>query len=1043
MEKLYRVTGFVPFIVMIFLNAFVDLGHKIIIQNTVFKVYDGQTQIILTAIVNGLILLPFVMLYTPTGFLADRFRKPLIMRISAIVAVGLTLLITLSYYQGWFNFAFAMTFLLATQSAFYSPAKYGYIREIAGKDRLARANGAVQASTIVAILAGVFVFSILFENALAGVSYANESELIRAIGPIGWILVGCTLLELYTAYRLPTLDKPHAEPFDWGAYITGRYLKRNLTIIRVDATIWLSIIGLSLFWGVSQVVLATFPAFAKEHLDIINTVVIQGLLACSGIGIVIGSLLAGRISDKYIETGLIPVGALGMVITLSLLPQLPSTTLLGLNILCFGLFGGLFIIPLNALIQFHAREEQLGVVLAGNNLIQNIVMLSFLVLTMIVAFGGIPSSLMLHLVALVALIGATYTIWRLPQSLIRYLLGLLFRGAYHIRVEGFHNIPSQGAVLMLGNHISWLDWAIIQIASPRPIRFVMHRAIYQRWYLKWFFKLFGVIPIARGHSKASLEQVNQLLKRGEVVCLFPEGSISRTGHLGRFKRGFERTVDGVDGIILPFYLRGLWGSRLSRSSQPQDQLHTRVRRDIIIAFGEPLPINSRAEEVKRAVFELSIDAWRCYTDSLPPLPLAWIQRVKKSGRSICLTDGVNGTRLNRTQALTRAICYARRIRQSGPEQHIGLLLPTSPDGLLVNMAVLLAGKTLVNLPVSDKLQGIETTMNKAGIQQIYTTRAFIETLKGRGLDLTSVFKQTSVHYLDEMQDKISLTERLLVSLSLRLLPSSLIYRLFGTPVKTGQAAAVVFTCKQQELQGVVLSHLNIMSNIKQVSDVLDTRREDVAMATLPLSRAYGLTVTGLLPLIEGIHAVTYPDPTDVLNIARAIAKHKASLYCSMPSLLKCYLDHPNVHPLMLQSLRLVVAGAEPADRAALEAFSQHFGKTVYEGYGTTETTPVASVNIPDRLAMDDMQVQLGSKRGSVGMPLPGSSIRIVDPDTLENLPINQDGLILIGGNQVMAGYLDDPAQTHQVIIEQDGKRWYITGDIGHLDSDGFLTLATR
>ena len=1040
MEKLYRVTGFVPFIVMIFLNAFVDLGHKIIIQNTVFKVYDGQTQIILTAIVNGLILLPFVMLYTPTGFLADRFRKPLIMRISAIVAVGLTLLITLSYYQGWFNFAFAMTFLLATQSAFYSPAKYGYIREIAGKDRLARANGAVQASTIVAILAGVFVFSILFENALVGVSYTNESELIRAIGPIGWILVGCTLLELYTAYRLPSLEKPQAEPFDWGAYITGKYLRRNLTIIRVDPTIWLSIIGLSLFWGASQVVLATFPAFAKEHLDIINTVIIQGLLACSGIGIVIGSLLAGKISDRYIETGLIPIGALGMVITLSLLPQLPSTTLLALNILCFGLFGGLFIIPLNALIQFHAREEQLGVVLAGNNLIQNIVMLSFLVLTVIVAFGGIPSSLMLHLVALVALIGATYTVWRLPQSLIRYLIGVVFRGVYHIRVEGFHNIPSQGAVLMLGNHISWLDWAIIQIASPRPIRFVMHRAIYQRWYLQWFFKLFGVIPIARGNSKASLEQVNQLLKRGEVVCLFPEGSISRTGHLGRFKRGFERTVEGVDGVILPFYLRGLWGSRLSRASQPQNQLHVRVRRDIIIAFGEPLDINSKAEEVKRAVFELSIDAWQCYTESLPPLPLAWIKRVKKSSRSACLTDAASGARLNQHQALTRAVCYARQIRQSGPEQYIGLLQPTSPDGLLTNMAGLLAGKTLVNLPISGKREVIETIIRKAGIRQIYTTRAFFETRASREPGLISLFEQTPVQYLDEIRDRVSLTERLLTSLAIRLLPAGPLYRLFGTPVATDQAAAVIFTCKQQELKGVVLSHLNIMSNIKQVSDVLDTRREDVAMAALPLSRAFGLTVTGLLPLIEGIHTVTHPDPTDALNIAKAIARYKASLFCSTSSMLKRYLEHPKIHPLMLQSLRLVVTGAEAADRDTLEAFSRHFGKTVYEGYGTTETTPVASVNIPDRLAMDDLQIQLGSKPGSVGMPLPGSSIRIVDPDTLKSLSDEEDGLILIGGHQVMTGYLDDPEQTHQVIVELDGKRWYKTGDIGHLDSDGFLTL---
>ena len=152
MDKLFKIAGFLPFVLIIFFNAFVDLGHKILIQNTVFKIYDGQTQIILTAIVNGLILLPFILLFSPAGFLADKYRKPRVMQISAAVAVGLTLLITLSYYLGWFRFSFGMTFLLATQSAFYSPAKYGYIKELIGKERLTAANAVVQAVTIVAIL---------------------------------------------------------------------------------------------------------------------------------------------------------------------------------------------------------------------------------------------------------------------------------------------------------------------------------------------------------------------------------------------------------------------------------------------------------------------------------------------------------------------------------------------------------------------------------------------------------------------------------------------------------------------------------------------------------------------------------------------------------------------------------------------------------------------------------------------------------------------------------------------------------------------------
>ena len=385
MEKLFRIAGFTPFILIIFLNAFVDLGHKILIQNTVFKVYDGQTQIILTAIVNGLILLPFVLLFTPAGMLSDRYRKPRIMRYSAAVAVGLTLLITASYYAGWFWFSFAMTFLLAVQSAIYSPAKYGFIKELAGKDQLASANGVVQAVTIVAILLGIFVFSVFFERGLAGIDYAGKAQLLQAIAPIGWLLVVCSAWEFWLTWRLPAGEAGIAERgFDWGRYGRGRYLRDNLGKILANRTIWLSIVGLSVFWGISQVVLAAFPAFAKETLGETNTVVIQGLLACSGIGIIIGSLLAGKASKSYIETGLVPLGALGVVVTLFFVPQLSSSVSLALAFILLGVAGGLFIVPLNALIQFHAKDQELGTILAGNNWVQNVVMLGFLGLTVAV-----------------------------------------------------------------------------------------------------------------------------------------------------------------------------------------------------------------------------------------------------------------------------------------------------------------------------------------------------------------------------------------------------------------------------------------------------------------------------------------------------------------------------------------------------------------------------------------------------------------------------------------------------------------------------------
>ncbi|RLA18554.1 MAG: acyl-[ACP]--phospholipid O-acyltransferase, partial [Gammaproteobacteria bacterium] len=994
----------------------------------------------------GLILLPFILLFTPSGFLSDRYKKPQIMRWSAVAVVGLTLLITTAYYLGLFKLAFAMTFMLAVQSAFYSPAKYGYIREIAGKNNLATANGWVQSTTIVAILLGMFVFSVLFEKILAGQVFSSEADIIQFIAPIGWLLVLGSLVELYFAWQLPELEQGNnTKSYSWARYLTGRTLFSNIKLLRVDSGIWLSIVGLSVFWGVSQVILATFPAYAKEMLSIDNTIVIQGLLACSGVGIVTGSMLAGKLSDNYIETALIPLGAMGMVITLFLLPQISSTAGLAVDILAFGFFGGLFIIPLNSLIQFHAREHELGTVLAGNNWVQNVVMLGFLTITVAFSLAGLHSEMLLNLLTIVTLIGAIYTVWKLPQSLVRYVFGVVFSSKYRINVQGLDNMPSQGGVLLLGNHISWLDWAMVQIASPRPVGFVIEKKYYQRWYLSWFLDLFGVIPISSSGSKGSLEEINRRLKRGEVVCLFPEGAISRNGQLGEFKKGFERCVNEVDGVILPFYLRGLWGSRLSRSSENLQSLRqsSGLRRDVIVAFGQPLAIESTAPEVKSSVFELSIHTWQLYTSDLPTIAHAWIDRVKQNGAVDCLTDIQANTTLSRRKALVGALLFSRRIKEQSPEQNIGLLLPTSSAGLLANMGAFISGKTVVNLNYTASIDSLLSAIKKSDIKTIYTSRRFIKKLSQKGVELDALFTYAEPAYLEDIKESMSTLEQLISLVLSYILPSRLLISIYGEQTDIHQPAAILFSSGSEgEPKGVVLSHKNIMGNIKQVSDVMDTREEDVMVASLPLFHAFGLTITGLLPMVEGVPAICHPDPTDVLNIAKGISQHQATIFCATSTFLRLFNKNSRIHPLMLDSLRIVIAGAERLNPEIRDGFNLKYSKPVFEGYGTTETTPVATVNIPDRIAAN-WSIQMGTKKGSVGMALPGSSIRIVDPVTLEGLGIGEDGLILIGGTQVMQGYLNDAEKTAEVIAEIDGHRWYKTGDKGHLDKDGFLTIVDR
>ena len=1072
MRLLFRIGGFLPFIGMMFLNAFVDLGHKIIIQNTLFKTYDGDAQILLTAIVNALILLPFVLLFSPSGYLADRFAKPRVMRLAAWAAVAITLAITLCYYLGWFWPAFAMTFLLAAQSAIYSPAKYGYIKELVGNEALATANGWVQATTTTAILFGIFFFSVLFEGYLSEAVYTTPGEVMHLIAPLGWLLALASLVEALLAYRLPQTHPGEALAFDWARYRRGAYLRDNLLTAWDNRVVWLSIIGLSVFWSISQVILAVFPAFAKDTLGETNTVVIQGILASSGLGIILGSIIAGRVSRNYIETALIPLGAVGIAITLFLVPGLDSTWAHGFNFFLIGVLGGFVLVPLNALIQFNAGEQALGRVLAANNFIQNLWMLAFLGITIAAAALKLGDQILILGLALIALIGAAYTLYQLPQSLIRFLIQRLVATRFRLKVIGLDHLPATGGVMLLGNHISWLDWALVQMACPRPVRFVMEREIYARWYLKWFLDFFQVVPISRGSSRYAIALLARLLEEGQVVCIFPEGTISKNGQLAEFKRGFELSARQVaadrEAVIVPFYLRGLWGSLFSYATARLRQSREEGRlRAVVVAFGAPLPLSAGAETVKQAVFELSVSSWEDYVHGLPSLPLAWLRTAKRHPDRVAIIES-SGTRLTHRRLLTAVLLFARRIRRLAPEEAIGILLPASGACAIANLAGLLTGKRVVNLNYTASPEALRAAIASAGIRHVITSDRFLTRLAARGIDVRALLGAATapangtpperaavitkagtpvgveLHAMEDLRAGIGKVEGLLTLLLASLLPARALFALWGRHTRPEDTAVILFSSGSEGTpKGVELTHRNLMANSRQIADLLNTREDDILLANLPPFHAFGLTVTTFLPLVEGIPMVCHPDPTDALGSAKAIARYRATVLFGTSTFLRLYTKNRKVHPLMLAPLRLVVAGAERLAPEVREAFGLKFQKPLYEGYGATETTPVASVNVPDTLDTDDWKIQTASRPGTVGMPLPGTSFRIVDPDTLAALPPGVDGLILIGGVQVMKGYLNDPEKTAAVIVELDGKRWYRTGDKGHLDADGFLTIVDR
>jgi acyl-[acyl-carrier-protein]-phospholipid O-acyltransferase / long-chain-fatty-acid--[acyl-carrier-protein] ligase len=1039
--SLLKIKSFLPYILIVFINVVVDTAHKITIQNTVIKAYDGDTLVILSAIVNALMLIPFVLLFSPSGFISDKYSKALVIRYASFVAIVITALITISYILGLWYLAFGLTIVLAIQAAIYSPAKYGIIKEIVGEENLGEANGFIQAVTITAILLSGLFFSVLFEMFYSSTLSPNET--ISYMVPIGIIMVILSTVEFILSFKLSVnkkvLNKVH---FSISKYTNLVYLKQNVKIIFENKSILRSIIGLSFFWGIGQLLVSIIPAHYKEITNSSNAVAIQSIMALSAAGVMIGSFIAGKASKKRIELGIVPLGAIGIFISLLAFAFANSAFWLGVASFGFGFFGGLFIVPLNALIQFLSPQKSLGTILAGNNFIQNISMIGFLFLSIIIIWLGMSSSIILFIVAILAFFVGLFVIKQIPHLFARIMLLPILKTRYKFALHGLENLPSRGGVLMLGNHISWIDWLILQSATPRPIKFVMEKTYYQKWYMKRFLNFFQVIPISAGGSKKALDGIRERLDNGEVVALFPEGRISFNGQMNEFKKGFELAISGTKHKIVPFYIHGLWGSTFSKAnSYFKSMAREGDKRDVRVAFGEPLESDANIFMVKQAVVALSREVWQESMMQEESLMDSWLRWAKARPLKRSIVDSL-GSDLNNLKVMTGVFLFSKIFRKYN-EKNVGVLLPSSAIGSIVNLALFIIGKRPVNLNYTLSPHIMLMALDQGEISHIITSEKFLEKLEGKGFNFRDVMGERIVT-LEQVSGSIKKSQKTKILLEALVTPKWWLKFRYFDYISMEDTATILFSSGSEgHPKGIELTHRNLIANIKQVAALFQYGENDVMLNSLPIFHSFGLTVTTLLPLCEGVPMASVADPTDSVAIGKMVARYNATILFATPTFLRLYTLNKKLDPLMFASLRMVVAGAEKLKPEIRKAFKEKFGIGLLEGYGATETSPVVSCNMPNALDLDTMQVIVCNKEGTIGQPIPGTLIKIVDPDSLQCLGLNEDGLILVGGAQVMKGYFNDPEKTKEAIVEIDGVRYYKTGDKGHIDEDGFLSIVDR
>jgi acyl-[acyl-carrier-protein]-phospholipid O-acyltransferase / long-chain-fatty-acid--[acyl-carrier-protein] ligase len=989
------------------------------------------------SVVTFLFSVPFLILSMPGGWLADRFSKRQITIWTKVMEFGSMLLATggLATHTMWLSLA-ALT-LVASQAALFGPSKYGLLPELLPEKALSWGNGVIELGTFIAIIIGTVAGAWMGEHFHAHEIYA------------GYVLLSLSVIGFGTSLGIDKV--PAAAPEKkFRINIVGD-LWVQIGKMRKDRALWLAVLGNMYFWFLGSLLFSTIVVYGPDvlHIGQTKTGYLNAMLA---VGIGLGSMAAGWVSDNKIEYGLIPLGSIGMTCTGLALGMWPhgmagSALLLGL----LGFWAGFFAVPVNALIQHKPKDEDKGGIIAAANLLSFVgIAISSGVYFVFTAYVHLDPRGVIVVASLITAASTAYVLWLLPEWFGRLILFFITRTIYRVHVIGRDNFPEKTGAMLVCNHMSFVDVALLIAATDRPIRFIMYQGIYDQPLIKPFAKMGKAIPISsEQHPREmlhSLRVASDALRNDEIVCIFAEGQITRTGQLLPFRRGLERIMKGVEVPIIPVNLDGVWGSIFSfERGRFLWKMPRKIPYAVTVSFGKPMPPSSTAIEVRAAVQELHATAFERRKKQMKTLDRAFVRAARQRPGQFFMADGKT-PKVTFGSALNKTVYIARRLRkQIGEQPMVGLLLPPSVGGALTNYALMLMGRVPVNLNYTSSNDGIASCAKQCGIDVTITSKAFLERFPAMVIPGKTLL-------LEDALGAPKLTEKLSALALAWMLPVALMRRALGAgrvkPIEEmgvagkgkaaqmDQLATVIFSSGSTgDPKGVMLTHFNIMSNISQVSQVFMLDGRDKILGILPFFHSFGFTAGLWLPAVQGVGVVFHPNPLDAQVIGGLVEKYKVTFLIATPTFLQGYMRRCT--PESFGSLEYVLVGAEKLNERVALAFEDQFGIRPLEGYGCTECSPVVTVNGKDFRAPGFRQV--AAKRGKIGHPLPGVSVKVVDIDTGAPVAPGTAGMLLVKGPNVMRGYLGRPEKTAEVL--RDG--WYTTGDVAMMEEDGFLTITDR
>ncbi len=1023
-----RSRGFIALLVTQFLGALNDNLYKIILSlfavNEVLKAEGGVWGLI---VLNVVFTVPYILFSPAAGMLADTFPKSLLIKVTKFLEVAIMLG---GAYCVWSSNIFGLLivlFFMGLQSTLFSPAKYGILPEILKESELSKANGQLNCWTFVAIIIGTALGGLVLE-------WSGDNKFL----PGAWIL-GVALVGLISSlFVSKTSIVPGQKETNWNPLSIFKIVGQ----IKGQRELFIVIIALCFFWFLGAIFQLNILLFGKSTLglgDIETALLVTSL----GVGIGIGSIAAGILSVGQVELGLVPFGSVVIVIACLTLALVGVEYRGALACLFFlGAGAGFYTVPLNAYIQKMSPPKLRGRYIAASNFLTFVAILisSFLLLMLVDYLHFSPKEVFL-VVGILTLCASIYACIKLPTFAIRAFTWVVVNLIYRLQVVGRDKIPEQSGALLVCNHVSFVDALLLMASIERPIRFMLYEPIYNIPVMKPFFKAAKVIPIGqvvrpRSLSRA-LNSAKAAIESGDLVCIFAEGGITRTGNMLPFSKGLEKIMSGVDSPIIPVCLDQVWGSIFSFYrgrffwKRPKELPYP-----VTICYGDSLVSTAKTADVRQAIQELQSEAFGYRRFKTNTLHTRFIEVAKKNSRQTALVDTV-GKRLKFKQALVLSLLCGKKLTDDVlPGEKVGVLLPPSVAGAVTNISLLFAGAVPVNLNYTLSREALAKTLSQCDMKHVVTEKMFL-----KKANIEWIVEDLNPLYVRGLLDSINKIQAIFLSIILPLLSVKMISALFvrrqvyDTADTESSLATIIFSSGSTgDPKGVMLTHRNILANLSALDDVFQVTRQDAVIGFLPFFHSFGFTGTIWLPLLAGMKAAYHPNPMDAKKIGELVQEEKGTILLATPTFLGRYLKVWDTS--QVETLRLVVVGAEKLKTPLREAFMEKFGITLLEGYGATELAPVAAINV---LHYESKIEQIGNKSGTVGHPLPGVGVRIVDPETFTPLPVNEEGLILVRGANVMKGYLNAPELTKEVMREG----WYITGDIGSLDSQGFLTIRDR